>query len=250
MTGKELLREALQGAPRITQHTWHNGHWYEVEGQQNPNHPRGWWRSVTNVLGAGVPKPFLVPWAQNRALDMVLQEMYRAKNLGLWEPDQIYAKAKAEVEKRPEADAGIAVHEVINQWLRGTAEEVVNPSLEAFRYWLANSPWEVAATELPVFADGIAGTVDLVLYNSGNWVVADIKTGRVYNEAAYQVGAYAYALRLMTGLPFDHALVLQLPRDGSPAKEYHVTDVYEAWLGYKAAELIVVAQASKLLKEV
>jgi len=93
---------------------------------------------------------------------------------------------------------------------------------EGFKMWKRDAGITLVASELMVWhpeygeepSPGYGGTIDLVgRLHDGSLAVIDVKTGGVYNEAAYQLAAYATALEYLTGEWVTEAWVLQLPRD-------------------------------------
>jgi hypothetical protein len=88
--------------------------------------------------------------------------------------------------------------------------------------WVRDAGITLVASELMVWhpeygeepSPGYGGTIDLVgRLHDGSLAVIDVKTGGVYNEAAYQIAAYATALEYLTGEWVTEAWVLQLPRE-------------------------------------
>ena len=91
---------------------------------------------------------------------------------------------------------------------------------EGFKMWARDAGMTLVASELMVWHPEYeyGGTIDLVgRLNDGSLAVIDVKTGGVYNEAAYQLAAYATALEYLTGEWVTEAWALQLPRERDEA---------------------------------
>lgn len=105
-----------------------------------------------------------------------------------------YAAVPAEV-LRAKAERGSLVHKEIEEYIKDgsigfTAE------LGAFIRGLSMSGSEVLKSEFKVYNDIVAGTVDLLLYQNNEYVIADIKTtSTLHNDAvSWQLSIYAYLL--------------------------------------------------------
>src|SRR3990167_6326850 len=182
----DLLRTQLAGSPRVELVVGKGRqHWYRVEGYVS-KHKDGLWPSVTTILGATIPKPALVPWAKNLALEKMRQVM-KSDGGAIWDTvgdyhswvdDKIEAARRLPDQVRDEAgDFGTRAHQAISSWLKGGVEpeegSELRPPFVAFQEWMRDSGFEVLATEVSVFnpvseeQPGYAGTVDLLMREPG-----------------------------------------------------------------------------------
>ena len=188
--------------------------------------------SVTTILGGGIPKPALVPWAIRSVAEAAVA-MTRTGQLAALlnaSPDAALAKLKsAPYDQRDKAATlGSAVHEAAEAYILGTphvpSDPAVLPYLAQFHRFVEAEQPEYLAAECTVYhrACGYAGTLDAIVRLRGKTWIMDYKTGAgVYPEAALQLAAYRYAE--FVGLPdgtetplpeIDGALVLHLQKDG------------------------------------
>lgn len=148
--------------------------------------------SVTTVLGAGIPKPFLIDWAANTAAD------YAIANPGA-SRDEI---ASAHRKERDKAGVrGTAVHNLAEDLVHGRAVEVpeeLAPYIDGYLTFI--DAWHLTPllTEKTICLPGlgVAGRFDLIgtspFLNGGLPCIFDVKTSKgVYRETAAQLAAYS-----------------------------------------------------------
>ena len=167
---------------------------------------------VTTVLGV-LNKPALVLWANRLGLKGVDSTKYR---------DEM-------------ADIGTLAHYLILCHLKGekaetddySRDQIDKPETCLLKYW----DWEAQYHFKPLFVEiplvseffGFGGTIDHVAMNGGNaMVLVDYKTGKgIYEEMAYQLGAYALLLE-EAGYPIREARILRIGRDENEGFEEKV----------------------------
>jgi hypothetical protein len=148
--------------------------------------------SVTTVLGAGIPKPFLIDWAANTAAD------YAIANPGA-SRDEI---ASAHRKERDQAGVrGTAVHNLAEDLVHGNAVEVpeeLAPYIDGYLNFLEAWQLQPVLTEKTICLPdlNVAGRFDLIgtspFLNSGEPCIFDVKTSKgVYRETAAQLAAYS-----------------------------------------------------------
>lgn len=155
--------------------------------------------SVTTVLGAGIPKPFLVDWAANTAAD------YAIANPGAPRDEIASAHRK---ERDTAAVRGTAVHNLAEDLVHGRAVEVpteLEPYIDGYLNFL--DAWHLTPilTEKTIClpALNVAGRFDLIAtspyLNDGKPCIFDVKTSKgVYRETAAQLAAYAHGAYYVT----------------------------------------------------
>ena len=203
--------------------------------------------SVTTVLQV-MDKPWLAPWKTNLMMGKFRSEFIdrynrlvrlgvspwpsnegRAGELALPWLDSMLEKAKARPDEVRDAAAefGTMAHaaiELLCRYGHRTDSPDMQRVLEAFEEWQDSSGLTIELSEVMVWHpdEHYAGGIDAVARTEdGELVVIDFKTGGLYDEAAYQLSAYAVALEELTGEPVKHAWVVRIPRDepeeGKPA---------------------------------
>jgi len=181
---------------------------------------------VTTICDS-LPKPFLVPWAANKAA-----EAFRA---GV-EPGVIYdaemldalaessRKAHSRI-KQEAADKGTAVHNWLERFLKeGVEEEITEPQVAngvaAARAWLGEHKVEIIEIERRVFHRELlyAGTLDVLAIVDGVVSILDWKTSKTLHTEYYaQTAAYLMAYSHETGVQIPNRWVIRLDKEsGEP----------------------------------
>lgn len=171
-------------------------------------------RSVTGIIGGGIPKPALAYWAANEAAragaDYLLDAKSWADEELLWnlrsaDPELLYEQwRKAPWEKRDQAAVrGTAVHALAERVVHGDDVDVpeeLAPYVQGYVDFLDEWEIEPVSTERSVASreHNFAGRYDLIARSphlfDGEPFSADIKTSNsVYRETAVQVAAYSRA---------------------------------------------------------
>ncbi|WKZ27181.1 MAG: hypothetical protein QY311_00265 [Candidatus Paceibacterota bacterium] len=125
-----------------------------------------------------------------------------------------FAAGKAMTERS--AQEGTAVHEAVENILRGKAEEhspAVLPSVRAFRAFLMAHDVKPLSIEEPVISNEhhYIGTLDVLAEIDGRVGVLDIKTSKgIYREYGMQTAAYIGALKERGTLPDLTSWVIRL----------------------------------------
>lgn len=201
-----------------------NPHHYLVDGKK--------YRRVTTILDQTIPKPSLIYWAKNVALEKVRAELVdlgtlqvgRDEVVNLY-PDTINelieaARNRPDEVKNEAADWGTGAHQAIQDVIEGRhawdVPDIYQPALAAFNAFQAEHAVTWLATEMTVWSDHleVAGTVDAVGRTKDGLVVFDWKTSKgLYHEHALQVSAYAVMLSYLVGEPVARAYVVRFPRE-------------------------------------
>ena len=146
-----------------------NGHWYEADDNVIP--------SVTTILDATTPKPFLTDW--------MIKQGY-----------------KADVALQKAINTGNVVHDVIMRLLRGEEVDLRNElyyefdgynlkitvemrkAIESGVVWFESNPVNVLATEVKLYSEkyDFAGTCDIVFEKEGKIYLVDTKTSNQLDE--------------------------------------------------------------------
>lgn len=171
--------------------------------------------SVTAILGRFKQSSHLIEWAN------------RIGREGL----------SSKTEARRAADAGTAVHDAIEQDLRGLPTTAVFSAHELDKEqlsWATNAyqcylDWKKEANpvvddmELQLISSkyGFGGTPDAVgLHPDGQRILYDWKTsGKLYADYYLQAAAYAALYEENTGNRIDQAVIVRFDKSGKPAEE-------------------------------
>ena len=215
-------------------------HWYEVDGH-------GTYPSVTTVLGATRPKPFLAAWKEKQSFEKMKRLLSNRAALPddlftmsdeMWQQklDALIVEAKAfplEVVGAA-ADLGSRAHKAIERYLKGEPYEItqdIKPCFEGFLNWQASSGIEITGTEQRVFCPQakVAGSIDVLGQRGSSRILGDFKTSKaVYNDHALQLAGYALCWESMTGEPVEEAWIIRLAKDPNEAELFEakmVTDL-------------------------
>ena len=108
-------------------------------------------------------------------------------------------------EANASAEVGSQMHDIIDGLLQGNQEIVVpdqlEPAVRGFLRWRqAHADWEYIDSEVAVFTQNFAGTVDALFREpvTERFIIVDWKTSSgIYDSAMLQVAAYCHALDSM-----------------------------------------------------
>lgn len=222
-------------------------HRYTLDGENMP--------SVTTILGAGFPKPYLMYWAAKMVAEAAVDEAENiARTLevrgGDARGDLINRLKSAPWRYRDsKARKGTAVHSLAEQlvnWEEIEPAPELRPYLDAYLMWLDDNPsFEVIATEVPLASTmhGYAGTADLIAKFEGDVWLFDLKTSNsVHGEYFMQCAAYANADyykgpdgKLHPMIPVDCIGVIHLtPHEATLYRGPEIRDAWKAFLAVKA----------------
>lgn len=165
--------------------------------------------SVTTIIGNGIPKPALVPWAAKTTATAAVDNIEGIAALAKTDRDgAIKFLTDARFKKSGDAAArGTEVHEIAESYALGTpkpASPEIQPYVDQYLKFLEDHAPEYLASEAPVYNFGYtyAGTLDAIVKIGGKTCVLDIKTTDKgpdvrarppYPEVALQLAAYARA---------------------------------------------------------
>jgi len=225
--------------------------------------------SVTTILGEGVPKPFLKPWAEKMVATYAVDHVDRWNGLPRQDAIDLLKRAPFRFTRSAQV-RGSAVHAAIAAHVEGETEVDLPEEQEGYfraaLAYLSEQRVTVLRSEACVFSreHGYAGTFDLLQQRDGGnlrvfdpeWhkqghrlgrafpvEIADLKTSKaVYPEVALQLAAYARAdfIGLDDGteepLPqVTRGVIVQLSPDGT-YKAVPVelgSDVFDTFLAAK-----------------
>jgi hypothetical protein len=165
---------------------------YRWQGREYP--------SVTAILAAGVPKPFLARWAAKVAAEYAIDHLDRLRLLPAGQAIREVTQAPF-VRRDQAADLGDLIHAAVEthaiDQLCPELPPEAEPYLAGFDRFLADHQPVFLAAEATVYSRryGYAGTFDAIatLPDRG-LTLLDVKTGnRVYPEVCLQLAAYAAA---------------------------------------------------------
>ena len=182
------------GGPIIQVTTARGGRKYELPSVPgSPSVP-----SVTSIIGGTLKSWQLENWKLKWIRDGL--ESYLDTELSYDTIDAILSASGNEA--RASAAIGSQMHDIIDGLLQGNQEIVVpaqlEPAVRGFLRWRqAHANWEYIDSEVAVFTQNFAGTVDALFREPVNkrYMVVDWKTSSgIYDSAMMQVAAYCYAL--------------------------------------------------------
>lgn len=207
-----------------------SGRTYTWESQSFP--------SVTTIIGAGVPKPALLPWGikmvAEAAVEMTesgqLQALVRRTREGA-----LKVLKGAPYDKRDAAgNLGTAVHDAAEAFVLGETrvpDPAVAPFITQYHAFLRDHNPVYLAAECTVFSrkHGYAGTLDGIVSFGELTYLIDYKTAGsgVWPETALQLSAYS------------HAEFIGMP-DGSEEPLPHIDGALALHLRPEAYEIILV----------
>lgn len=171
--------------------------------------------SVTTILGAGIPKPFLVPWAAKKAAE----EAWELRHLNDQEKFIRLAKDAPNQERDKAAVRGTDIHALAEDILHGREVEVpeeLYPYVDGYVRFLDRFHVVPVLTEKTVFLQefNCGGRFDAIVNLPtlhGGPVMVDLKTSNgVYRETKLQTAAYSLADFYVE--PHAPTVPLQLPK--------------------------------------
>lgn len=181
--------------------------------------------TILNVESAG---DFLIPWA--------------LRTFGT-QPDPMAAHKQFMDEV---SSIGTSIHKYIELDLAGkdgsaVATDATIDAITAYHDWKKEHEIEVLANEMTVHHSDwrCAGTLDGVLKVDGKLYVADWKTGKFKDRYFTQLAAYKAMLerapksKKIPGIEDAELAVIEINRDGAPAKFITLQDKYHGEITYK-----------------
>jgi hypothetical protein len=158
--------------------------------------------SVTTIIGGGIPKPALVPWAAKMTAEWVADNITDVVEMVAKDRDDAVAiiKGAPYKSKNRAAILGTKLHAAAEAHANGeplprmSAE--VQPLAEAYLQFIDDYKPTPILTEARVYSPTFdyAGTLDAIVEINGEKILLDYKTGKaVYPEVALQLAAYRYA---------------------------------------------------------
>lgn len=221
-------------------------------------------RSVTSLIGGGLPKPALVPWAAGAVADYVvdnLDEVIRDHDASR-ERLRYRLKGLPNAARDEAAVRGTEIHALAEQIVHGTSVQVSDrllPYVNGYVTWLDKHGVEPILTEQSVGSrlDSYAGRVDCIARVDGRVLGLDWKTSKgVYSSTALQVAAYVRAEFTVTD--DDPDTEIPIPEVEGTAVVHITADGTDAyWLGRNALEIgeayqdfLRVAEVARRIKRI
>ena len=154
--------------------------------------------SVTTVIKAGIPQPWLGPWAAKMSAEYICANWLRLSK----EPHEVrIAEAKqAHINYAQErAEVGDCVHDIVECWGAGKPypdpPKEINSYINKFIDFLVEKQPKFIENEVTLWSReyGYAGTADFIIEIDGKTFLADLKTGkRLHDEIGLQLSALAH----------------------------------------------------------
>lgn len=172
--------------------------------------------SVTTVIKAGIPTPWMGPWAAKMAAQHANDNWYRLTQMTDYRRTQEIKNAY-KVYAEEKADIGDIVHDLVDHWSTGRPFETDVRGVDSY----INSFIDFLTDKRPVFVEnevtlwsrqyGYAGTADFIINVDGKTYLADLKTGKsLHDEIGLQLSALAHCDFILredgTEEPFENQL--------------------------------------------
>ena len=195
------------------------------------------WPSVTAVLDEVIDKSGpLVWWSANQALGNVRQKLLELSGKDVrisekWIENLIQeSRKKPEEAKKAGGDRGTLFHEAADNIMRGKPHGLTGELAhmgDSFGEWLKKKKTKLMAAEIPVasFEHEYVGKFDTLVETSEGIELWDYKTANkgknnkmypdtgVYNKDAFQLGAYALAIRETLDISVTRARIIWINKD-------------------------------------
>lgn len=188
-------------------------HRYYLDGKQMTG--------CTTILGV-IAKPQLISWASNQAVDYIDSKATEFFNNPTKFKEIMEEARTAYAKKRDKAaDAGTAVHEEIEQYIKCRMHGIDffsdNEQVNHFKAWAEKYDVEFVASEEQVYSEKlfVAGTYDFACIIDGRKYLGDLKTANgLYPEYFYQCAAYRMMAEEMGQTDFAGSILVRIGRDG------------------------------------
>jgi len=214
--------------------TTSKGRTYGLDLPEPHGHKTLW--SVTTIIGGGLPKPALVPWAMKTTAEYAVSNYRRL--YAMCEAAEGDEEARYQVvawlkgapyrERERKADLGTLLHALAEAKALGrplpTISEDVAPLYAQYQRFMREwrPRFEMAEATVYNVAESYAGTLDAIMWLDGRLVLADYKSGAdIYPEVALQLAAYERAEGVYLGprqtapMPaVEGAVVIHITADG------------------------------------
>lgn len=200
--------------------------------------------SITTICNV-LDKPFLIPWAAERAVDVCRQAIAPDTPYPELYLEEVFNAAKSahrEIKERA-GDIGRAVHKAIEDDVRdpllGTEiPEEQRGYVQAASNWRGSHALDIKFSERRVYSRRcrISGTTDTCANVDGFQSVIDWKTSKgLYPSYWLQLSAYAKFLEEELGTKIQRTYLVHLKQDGTFEEFFHnraqVSDDFKAFRG-------------------
>ena len=203
---------------------------------------------VTTALSS-ISKPMLIPWAAKMASENIkefLLEHSTGRILTKEEIEKACLEGKNIYKKKSSeaADIGTRAHAAINAIIEGREPKIdddIKIAVEAFeKYQKTNAlKIELGDTKIASLVHGYGGSLDAIGMENGKVIIVDFKTSKgivFYPEWSFQLAAYSYAFQETYALDYlPTGLIVRIAKDKPDFRVAKVTNIAQAFLGFKAA---------------
>jgi hypothetical protein len=154
--------------------------------------------SITTIIKAGIPQPWLGPWAAKMAALHADANWERLSGVSVYQRVSEMKNAHKEYAQE-KADIGDVVHDLVDCWSTGRPypgpPKEVRAYVEKFIDFLTAKRPRFIENEVTLWsrAHGYAGTADFIIEVDGKILLADLKTGKnLHEEIGLQLSALAH----------------------------------------------------------
>jgi hypothetical protein len=163
---------------------------------------------ITTILGV-IAKPQLIQWAANMAVDYICDHLKDLQE----KPEEVLGEARKAHTRKKEAagQKGTDIHALIEERIKKAIAEdgfikengAKEKQVKEFIQWAIDNKIKFLASELHLYSETyfLGGICDFVCEIDGEIWVGDIKTGRVYAEAFFQMAGYQIMIEEMKLYP-------------------------------------------------
>lgn len=216
-------------------------HYYSVNDSEE------FWPGVTTVLNV-ISKPFLINWAAKMTALKIKQYLTLHavdRKLTKEEIEKLVedGRNQHEIIRDQAGDLGSRAHFYINQIVTNTLtsiddiDEDVKPAVDAYLKWQLENRLKltIGDTKIASLLHQFGGSLDACAYDeNGKIVIVDFKTSnKISDEYAYQVAAYAQAMKETYGLDYlPEGYILRLDKN-KPIFEFRkIADIQKSLDGF------------------
>ena len=200
----------------------------------------------------------LMAWATSQGVEKYSQRLRDDIGKNVLIDDKWIKAVEKDARKKPKktkddaADVGTRLHAAIDNYAKTNelvTDKDVAPMLAAFVAWAKSvkAKFVVGDTKVANLYDMYAGSLDAILKIDGLYYLVDYKP-KLYESQAFQVAAYAQALKETYGVKVDGGMIIKIER----THPYKITagvvvDMEEAFIGFLAAKALFDAMKKRHL---
>ncbi len=215
-------------------------HYYTIG--DDPTYRQG----VTGILGV-ISKFALLPWTAKVTAEYIRSILLKTRGKGEF-TDRFLETLVKRSKKQPRfvkekaATIGSNAHTLFDRFIKEKMELSDSPYKESFLHWVKTEKLKIISGDIKIgsLQHSYGGSLDAVGEDEeGNLWIADFKTGKnIWDTHAYQVGAYAQAMKETYGLDkLPNGVIIRFEK-GKPQYErkeiLNMSDCFNTFLHAKS----------------